>query len=195
MFRKGKPGAQALGKSCINLQAPEVRYMSHKFPAAIFLTLSLASPALTHTYPQKGAPVITHATGTFEVRMTPQPNEDKSSDSKPDDAAIGRMTMDKQFRGDLEATSKGQMLGAMTAVKGSAGYVAMERVTGTLHGRSGTFVLQHTGTMNRGALQLSVTVVPDSGTGQLTGLTGVMTIIVTDGKHSYDFAYTLSEAY
>jgi hypothetical protein len=103
------------------------------------------------------------------------------------------MSIDKQFHGDLEATSKGQMLSAVTAVKGSAGYVAIERVSGTLHGRSGTFVLQHSGTMTRGAPQQSVTVVPDSGTGQLVGLAGKMTINITDGKHSYEFEYSLAE--
>jgi hypothetical protein len=107
---------------------------------------------------------------------------------------MGRMTIDKQFHGDLEATSKGQMLTAMTETKGSAGYVAVERVTGRLHGRSGTFALQHSGTMTRGVPQLTITVVPDSGTGQLVGLTGKMMINITDGKHSYDFEYTLPEA-
>ncbi|MGO9126639.1 MAG: DUF3224 domain-containing protein, partial [Terriglobales bacterium] len=103
----------------------------------------------------------------------------------------GRMTIDKQFHGDLEGTSKGEMLSAMTEVKGSAGYVAMERVTGALNGRSGTFFLQHSASMTRGVPQLSVTVVPDSGTGQLQGLTGKMDIIINAGKHSYDFEYTL----
>ena len=101
------------------------------------------------------------------------------------------MTIDKQFHGDLEATSKGQMLAFSTDVKGSAGYVAMEQVNGTLHGRTGTFVLQHSGTMTRGAPQLSLTVVPDSGTGELVGLAGKMNIIIADGKHSYEFDYTL----
>ena len=103
------------------------------------------------------------------------------------------MSLDKQFHGDLDATSKGEMLAANTEVKGSAGYVAMERVTGKLHGRSGTFVLQHNGTMNRGSPQLSVTVVPDSGTDQLKGLVGKMAIKIEGGKHFYDFEYTLSE--
>jgi len=127
-----------------------------------------------------------HATGPFEVKLNPQ-----TPDGKFEDATMGRMTIDKQFHGDLEATSKGQMLTAMTDIKGSAGYVAIERVTGTLHGRTGTFMLQHTGVMTRGTPQLSVTVVPDSGTGQLLGLTGKMTINMADGKHSYDFDYTL----
>ena len=127
-----------------------------------------------------------HATGTFEVKVTPQTSDDSSQD-----AMLGRMSLDKQFHGDLQGASKGQMLTAGTAVKGSAGYVAIERVSGVLHGRSGTFILQHTGTMTRGALQLSITVVPDSGTDQLAGLAGTMNIIIAEGKHSYDFAYTL----
>ncbi len=126
---------------------------------------------------------MTHASGEFEVKMTPQPADEK--------AAVGRFSLDKKFHGDLEATSKGEMLAIMTTVEGSAGYVAMEQVTGTLNGHSGTFALQHTGTMTRGAPQLSVTVVPDSGTGQLLGLSGQMTIKVDGGKHSYEFEYTL----
>jgi hypothetical protein len=101
------------------------------------------------------------------------------------------MSIDKQFHGDLEATSKGQMLAAGTEVQGSAGYVAIERVSGTLGGRSGTFALQHSGTMTRGEPQLIITVVPDSGTGQLVGLAGTMTITIADGKHQYGFDYTL----
>ena len=130
--------------------------------------------------------MTTHASGTFEVKMTSQP-------AAAGDAPVGRFSLDKQFHGDLEATGKGEMLAIATVVQGSAGYVAMERVTGTLSGRSGTFALQHTGTMTRGAPQLSVTVVPDSGTGQLESLDGKMTIKIDDGKHSYDFQYTLSE--
>jgi hypothetical protein len=103
------------------------------------------------------------------------------------------MSLDKQFHGDLEAGSKGQMLAVQGEVKGSAGYVAMERVSGTLAGRKGTFALQHTGTMTAGAPQMSVTVVPDSGTGELAGLSGKMTINSADGKHSYDFEYTLGQ--
>ena len=129
-----------------------------------------------------------HATGAFEVKLVPQPPEDKAEGS-----TMARMSIDKQIHGDLEATSKGQMLTAGTSIEGSAGYVAIERISGTLHGHAGTFILQHTGTMNRGALQLSITVVPDSGTGQLTCLTGKMDIQIADGKHSYDFAYTLPD--
>jgi len=126
------------------------------------------------------------ARGAFEVKLTPQP-----SDRQPDDPALGRMWLDKEFHGDLEATSRGQMLTAMTDVKGSAGYVAIERVSGTLRGSAGTFILEHTGTMTRGAPSLTITVVPDSGTGELAGLSGGMTITITDGKHSYELEYAL----
>jgi hypothetical protein len=132
--------------------------------------------------------MASHANGTFDVKLVPQGEENKAEGS-----ALGRMSIDKQFHGDLEATSKGEMLSAMTEVKGSAGYVAIERVTGALNGRSGSFVLQHTGIMNRGEPQLTITVVPDSGSGQLAGLAGKMTIKIADGKHSYDFEYSLPE--
>jgi hypothetical protein len=125
------------------------------------------------------------ATGTFDVKLKPQTDENVG------DPTVGRMSIEKQFHGDLEGTSKGQMLAVQGEVKGSAGYVAMERVTGTLAGKSGTFALQHTGTMDRGVPGLSVTVVPDSGTGELIGLSGRMNIIIADGKHSYDFEYSL----
>jgi hypothetical protein len=123
------------------------------------------------------------------VKLTPQVAEDGA------DTGLGRMSIEKQFHGDLEGTSKGFMLASSaTIVKGSGGYVAMERVTGTLKGRTGSFVLQHSGTMTRGTPQLSVAVVPDSGTGQLASLTGTMTIKIDNGNHSYNFAYTLPEA-
>lgn len=130
-----------------------------------------------------------HASGSFEVKVTPQ------SDSGFDDPKLSRVLIEKQFHGDLEGTSKVQMLGASTDVKGSAGYVAIEKVIGKLNGRSGTLVLQHTGTMDHGQLQLSVTVVPDSGTGELAGITGKMAINMADGKHSYAFEYTLPESH
>ena len=137
----------------------------------------------------KGAAVATHATGTFDVKVSPQ-----AMDDKVEGAALGRMSLDKTFHGDLDATSKGEMLTAGTSVKDSAGYVAIERVTGTLQGRRGTFALQHSGTMNRGVPQLTITVVPDSGTGQLVGLSGTMMINISDGKHCYEFDYTLADA-
>jgi hypothetical protein len=161
---------------------------------AICLSLGLRSAASTQIHSsvpnpvQKGTSTSTRASGTFEVKLVPQPPEDKAEGS-----ILARMSIDKQIHGDLEATSKGQMLTAGTDVKGSAGYVAIERITGTLQGRTGSFVLQHSGTLTRGAPQQSITVVPDSGTGQLVGLTGKMTINIADGKHSYDFDYTLPE--
>jgi hypothetical protein len=131
-----------------------------------------------------------HATGTFEVKIDPQPAEEKAGAP-----SLARMLINKQFHGDLEATSKGTMLAAGTGAKGSSGgYVALEVVTGTLKGRTGTFVLQHTGVMNRGTPSLTVAVVPDSGTGQLTGLAGKMDITIVDGKHSYDLEFTLPQA-
>ena len=131
--------------------------------------------------------MTSHATGTFEVKMSPQ------ADEQTGDPTVGRMSIDKQFHGALEATSKGQMLAVMTDVKDSAGYVAMERVNGTLDGKNGSFALQHSGTMNRGAQELTITVVPDSGTGQLKGLTGKMKINIAGGKHSYEFDYSLAK--
>jgi hypothetical protein len=124
------------------------------------------------------------AEGTFEVKLTAQ--------TLPDEIP-GRMSIDKTFVGDLQGVSKGSMLMAMGSVKGSAGYVAMEQVTGTLAGRTGSFVLQHSGTMTRGVPEQSVTVVPDSGTGGLAGLVGRMTIVIESGKHSYVFEYSLTD--
>jgi Protein of unknown function (DUF3224) len=126
------------------------------------------------------------ASGTFEVKLTPQMPEDKS-------AGLGRMSIDKKFHGDLQGTSRGEMLAISTSVEGSAGYVAMEVVSGTLNGLTGTFALQHSGTMTRGAPQLMVTVIPDSGTGQLLGLSGRMSIQIDGAKHSYEFDYSLGE--
>lgn len=158
--------------------------------AGLCLSLGLGAFA----YPQTPSPAPKKATmtqraaGTFEVKIIPQEAEDKSSNPP-----VGRMLLDKQFHGDLEAVSKGQMLAATTAVKGSAGYVAMEQVSGKLHGREGTFVLLHNGVMTRGTPQLTITVVPDSGTGQLTGISGKMDIQIAEGKHSYVFEYTLTQ--
>jgi hypothetical protein len=132
---------------------------------------------------------MSHAKGVFQVNLLPQSLADADADK-----ALGRMTIDKTFSGDLVAASKGEMLMAGTGVKGSAGYVAIERVTGSLNGRQGSFVLQHSGTMNRGAAQLSITVVPDSGTDELVGLRGKLEIIIADGTHSYEFDYSLAAA-
>lgn len=134
-----------------------------------------------------GKPAMIHvAKGDFVVKLQPLPVE-----GQPEGSSLGRMAIDKTITGDLVATTQGQMLSAMTAVKGSAGYVAIERVQGTLNGKKGSFVLQHTGTMNKGAPSLSVTVVPDSGTDELVGLSGEFRIIQEQGRHSYEFSYSL----
>jgi hypothetical protein len=131
-----------------------------------------------------------HATGAFDVKTIPLPPDDATAGTD-----IGRYALDKQFHGALDAVSKGEMLGAGDPAKGSAGYVAIERVTGTLHDRSGSFALQHSGTMDQGKFQLTVTVVPGWGAGGLTGIAGTMTIIIANGKHSYDFEYTVPETH
>ena len=138
--------------------------------------------------PPKPQTVSGHATGPFEVKL--------SALATPGDTAPegmpGRMGIDKRYFGDLQGTGKGEMLTAMTSTSGSAGYVAIEHVSGSVAGRIGTFVLQHSGTMTRGAQALSITVVPDSGTGGLAGITGQMTVTIGEGgKHTYDFDYTL----
>jgi hypothetical protein len=131
--------------------------------------------------------VMNHvARGEFVVKLLPLAVEGQPVGSK-----LGRMSINKEITGDLIASSTGQMLSAGTEVKGSAGYVAIERVEGTLHARAGAFVLQHTGSMGQGAPSLSITVVPDSGSGDLVGLVGDMKIAIADGKHRYVFDYTL----
>ena len=169
---------------------PRRRYRSFLIATcfSLFLVSSAPVQSAAQKPPQENFHVTQYVSGPFEVKLTPQ---------KPDsDAAraanLGRLSIEKQFHGDLEATSKGEMIAAQTEVKGSAGYVAMERVTGTLKGRKGSFVLQHNATMNRGVPTLTITVVPDSGTDELKGISGKMNIIIApDGKHSYEFGYTL----
>ena len=124
------------------------------------------------------------ARGTFDVKVTQQPQDDSAG------GPFGRLFLDKQFHGELKATSKGQMLAAGTAVEGSGAYVAFELVTGALNGKKGSFILQHKGTMRKGVYMMSVSVVPDSGTDELAGIAGAMTIIIEGGKHSYEFEYT-----
>ena len=139
----------------------------------------------TAASPHKETPMTMHAAGPFDVKVTAQ-------DDKSDDPLLNRMTLDKQYHGDLEGTGKGQMLTAGTEVKSSGAYVAIEKVAGTLKGHAGSFVLQHSGTMTQNAPQLSVTIVPDSGTGELKGIAGAMVIkIAAGGKHFYDLEYTL----
>jgi hypothetical protein len=146
------------------------------FIAAVKPTYS-QTPALKET--------TMHATGSFEVKITPQADA-------AENAPFARMVFDKQYHGDLEAASTGLMLSAGSPQKGTAGYVAMEKVTGSLRGKTGSFALQHNGTMSGGSRELTVTVTPGSGTGQLEGISGTMSIkIASDGKHSYEFEYAL----
>jgi hypothetical protein len=145
-----------------------------------------ASAALNSLCP--GGANVRRATGSFEVNLQPLPNAEVSSD-----AMFGRMLLTKKFSGDLVASARGQMLSAMTTTKGSAGYVAIDQVTGELDGRKGSFVLQHSGAMDRGAQRLSIMVVPDSGTDELRGLSGTLSINIIDGKHFYDFIYSIPE--
>ena len=133
--------------------------------------------------------MTTHqASGAFDVQMQPQP---AANETPTPGATLGRLLLSKTYHGDLQATAQGQMLSALTPTTGSAGYVAIEHVTGTLHGRAGSFVLQHSGLMNRGEKQLVITVVPDSGSGELAGLQGRLDIRISEGQHFYDMAYSL----
>ena len=133
-------------------------------------------------------PIAAQANGTFDVQLHPLGMEDIPGESK-----LGRMPIDKQLHGDLSGTSKGQMLTSSTTTSGSAVYVAVERFTGTLNGKHGSFSLHHTGIMHRGAQSLVIKVVPDSGTNELTVISGTLTINVSDGQHSYAFEYSIDE--
>jgi Protein of unknown function (DUF3224) len=132
---------------------------------------------------EKGA--VMHASGPFDVKIVPQPGDDDS---------VGRLSIDKHYHGELDATGTGQMLTGGDYKSGSAGYVAMEKITGTLQGRRGSFIVQHSGTLTQGAQQLTITIVPGTGTGQLTGITGKMDVKINDGKHLYELDYTLPES-
>jgi hypothetical protein len=141
-----------------------------------------------------------HVRGKFEVRLTPQsmaepggaePGGAEPGGAEPGVANLGRLSIAKRYFGDLDGTGTGEMLTASGTVAGSAVYVAVERVTGTLSGRRGSFALHHTGIMDRGAAQLTITVVPDSGSGDLAGLTGSMSITIAEKEHFYDFEYAL----
>jgi hypothetical protein len=128
------------------------------------------------------------ANGAFDVKISPLTLSEQSADPK-----LGRMAIEKQYHGDLEAAAKGEMLTAQSEMKDSGVYVAVERVTGTLNGKRGSFAMYHSGIMNRGKPELTITVVPDSGTEELQGLTGTMNIKIDNGKHSYDFEYSLPQ--
>lgn len=148
-----------------------------------WLCLCLCALLAVPAFAREEIPVMQHATGSFEVKLQPQPARE--------DAGLGRMSLDKTFNGPLSAMSRGEMLAARTAQEGSAAYVALEAVDGTLDGRKGSFMLVHRGLMDRGAQDLAISVVPDSATGALAGLRGEMKIRIEGGAHYYDFDYTL----
>jgi len=158
--------------------------MMHVLPK---LALAIACLSAVPSHSGQGATMTHHAKGGFDVKLQPL-----DAYNKDEGAGLARMAIDKQFHGDLAATSKGEMLSAMGGVKGSAGYVAIERVSGTLAGRRGSFTLQHNATMTRGEPYLNLIVVPDSGTDELAGLSGTMKITIANGVHSYEFDYTLT---
>ncbi|MEQ1762786.1 MAG: DUF3224 domain-containing protein [Pyrinomonadaceae bacterium] len=151
---------------------------------AACLLLSFSAAAQTKT---KKENFTMTARGTFDVKVIPQGPDDKSA------GPFGRMLLDKKFQGDLTGSSQGQMLAAMTAVKGSGAYVALELVDGVLNGKKGTFMLQHSGTMQSDAFDMQIQVVPDSGTGELEGIEGKLKIIIEGEKHSYEFTYDLGK--
>jgi hypothetical protein len=173
MQLQGRVGVAAVGAVCAIIALGAITYARARANAPIKSGV-------------QGAIVTEHASGTFDVKLAPVGEADKG-----DGSTLGTYSLDKQYHGDLEASAKGTMLTAGTEVKGSAGYVAVERVTGALKGHKGSFALQHNGTLTRGAPQQNIVVVPDSGTGQLTGLTGKLTVIIESGSHSYEFDYSL----
>jgi hypothetical protein len=165
----------------------KARHDTAATPFAIALALAACAIESPSTL-SAGARMNQHATGPFDVKLVPQ----KADNPQAEGAGIGRMSIDKRFHGDLDATSQGEMIAFRTAEPTSAGYVAIERVSGSLHGRKGSFALQHSSTMNRGVAVQNVTVIPDSGTDELAGLAGSMTIVIGEGgAHSYVFDYAI----
>lgn len=172
------------GKAAMTMEDAMFPRIALRVPVAAF---ALAVALAAHSTPETPEKIMMHANGTFEVKLAPQP-----ATPGVEAAALGRQTIDKHFHGDLEGSSLGEMLAVMSAVHGSGAYVALERVTGTLGGKRGSFVLMHSATMTRGAPAMSVTVVPDSGTEELTGLSGTLVIhIDAKGGHAYTFDYSL----
>ncbi|WP_229421822.1 DUF3224 domain-containing protein [Massilia aquatica] len=154
--------------------------MIHSSAAALSLLAALPTASA------QAAPVLLHASGPFEITIIPAGTPEKEGRT-----ATARMALDKRYAGELAASGEGTMLTAVSDVKGSAAYVAIERVSGTLAGRTGSFVLQHAGTMRGGTSQATITIVPDSGTGELSGISGSLALSVVDGKHFYALEYTL----
>lgn len=160
--------------------------ITHRRPLSLVSLAICVAAAGAMSTPGEEPMTAQRATGTFEVTRTPEWSEPGDGD-----VTLGRDRLEKRFEGDLEGIASGAMLTVVTPVQGSAGYVAIERVTATLHGRSGSFVLQHNGLLTRGEPALEITIVPDSGTGELEGIAGAMTISIDDGGHAYELVYTL----
>ncbi len=172
----------ATGKTTQELSVKSRVYIALGFVTAVWLSAAAA--------PRSKEPAIMHANGAFDVKVKPQ----KTDNPEALAAGVSRLSLDKRFHGALEATSKGEMLATGDGEQSGA-YVAIEKVTGSLQGRPGSFVLVHSAVMRQGVPEnWSVTVVPDSGTEQLAGLSGTMQITITDGKHFYDFRYRLPES-
>jgi hypothetical protein len=173
----------------MNLDSPRVLRIAACVLLSMAVRLDAAQSASTPAVQPKETRLTKHARGPFDVKTTAEVLSERVADP-----TLGRMSLEKQYHGDLEASGKGEMLTASTSVKGSGVYVAVERVTGTLQGRKGSFALYHTGVMTRGAPELRITVVPDSGTEELAGIAGTLSIQIANGKHSYDLEYTLPES-
>jgi len=181
--------AQAINSRCAPSSEPNERYRAANIIVVVvglLFALVLFGVFVAHAAAQNETATV-HARGAFDVKLTLRP-----PDTNPVDASLGRMSGEKVYHGDLDGTGKVEMLTGMGIVKDSGVYVAVERVTGTLNGRRGSFIVSHIGTMTRGAQDLKIVVVPDSGTEQLTGITGRMSITIDkDGRHFYDFEYAL----
>jgi hypothetical protein len=180
----------AVGQTAMLLRMKRLR-AGIAIVGSILAVVPVRIPAQNSAIATREAAAMHQVTGSFDVKVAPQ----KPDNPQAEASGLGRMSLDKQFHGPLEAASQGEMLSFLDREKGSGGYVAMERVTGKLDGNSGSFVLQHNATMNRGAPDLNIIVVPDSGTGELTGISGSMKIRIENGKHFYDFDYTIEPAH
>ena len=167
--------------ACLHLSENQMKHFRLAASSLLLAILPLSAAGVA-------APALHRASGPFDVTMTPDGPSDKDGVTR-----TARMLLDKRYAGALAAEGKGQLLSAVTDTEGSAAYVAIERITGTVHGKHGSFVIQHTGTMRAGERQLSIRIVPDSGTGELAGISGTMAIRMEGSKHFYDLHYTLGK--
>ena len=176
--RERQPGYNRLNQAGIQAYSMDITKMTRRGLVALVAGASLLPAA----YPQETSPMH-HAHGTFTLKMQPL--------SPAPAEGLARMSISKELQGGFEGTSQGEMISAGNPKTGSAGYVAMELLTGTLDGKHGGFALQHSGTMDAQEQALRIVVAPGSGTGELAGLAGTFTIAIANGQHAYDFEYTL----